>query len=270
MLDPKKEKLLIIGSGPIKIGQACEFDYSGTQACKALKEKGFEVVLINSNPATIMTDPNVADRVYVEPLTPIYVEEVIKKEKPTKVIPTLGGQTALNLALALDAEGVLKKYDVELLGASPEVINKAEDRDLFNKVLDKVGASYAKSFMAKSFEQALEGVKDLDFPVILRPNFTLGGGGGGVCYSLEEFREKITKGLHESPTSEVLVEQSLLGWKEFELEIMRDCEGTFVIICSIENIDPCGVHTGDSITVCLLYTSPSPRDQRGSRMPSSA
>jgi len=254
MLDPKKEKLLIIGSGPIKIGQACEFDYSGTQACKALKEKGFEVVLINSNPATIMTDPNVADKVYVEPLTVRYVEEVIKKEKPTKVIPTLGGQTALNLALELNAQGILQKYGVELLGASPEVINKAEDRDLFNKVLDKVGASYAKSFMATSFEQAIEGVKDLELPVILRPNFTLGGGGGGVCYSLEEFREKITQGLHESPTSEVLVEQSLLGWKEFELEIMRDKEGTFVIVCSIENIDPCGVHTGDSITVAPQQT----------------
>ncbi len=254
MLDPKKEKLLILGSGPIKIGQACEFDYSGTQACKALKERGYEVVLINSNPATIMTDPNIADKVYVEPLTVEYVEEVIRKEKPTKIIPTLGGQTALNLALELNAAGILDKYNVELLGANPEVINKAEDRELFNKVLDEVGASYAKSFMARTFEQGLEGVKDLEFPVILRPNFTLGGGGGGVCYSLEEYREKLTKGLHESPTSEVLVEQSLLGWKEFELEIMRDNKGTFVIICSIENIDPCGVHTGDSITVAPQQT----------------
>ncbi len=253
-LNPKNEKLLILGSGPIKIGQACEFDYSGTQACKALKEKGFTVVLINSNPATIMTDPNVADKVYVEPLTVAYAEEVIKKERPTKIIPTLGGQTALNLALELDAKGILKKYDVELLGASSEVINKAEDRALFNKVLDEVGASYAKSFMAKTFEQGINDIKTLEFPVILRPNFTLGGGGGGVCYSLEEYREKLTKGLHESPTSEVLVEQSLLGWKEFELEIMRDCKGTFVIVCSIENIDPCGVHTGDSITVAPQQT----------------
>lgn len=254
MLDPKQEKILILGSGPIKIGQACEFDYSGTQACKALKERGFTVVLINSNPATIMTDPNIADKVYVEPLTVAYVEEVIKKESPTKIIPTLGGQTALNLALELDAKGVLKKYNVELLGANPEVINKAEDRALFNDVLDEVGASYAKSFMAKTFEQGINDVKTLEFPVILRPNFTLGGGGGGVCYSLEEYREKLTKGLHESPTSEVLVEQSLLGWKEFELEVMRDCKGTFVIICSIENIDPCGVHTGDSITVAPQQT----------------
>lgn len=247
-------KILILGSGPIKIGQACEFDYSGTQACKALKERGYEVVLINSNPATIMTDPNLADKVYVEPLTVQYVEEVIKKEKPHKIIPTLGGQTALNLALELESTGVLKKYDVELLGATPETILKAEDRDLFNKVLDQVGASYAKSFMAKTFEQGLEDVKTLNFPVILRPNFTLGGGGGGVCYSLEEYREKLTKGLHESPTSEVLVEQSLLGWKEYELEVMRDKNGTFVIICSIENIDPCGIHTGDSITVAPQQT----------------
>lgn len=254
MLDPSKEKLLIIGSGPIKIGQACEFDYSGTQACKALKEKGYEVLLVNSNPATIMTDPNVADKIFVEPLTLTYLEKIIETERPSQIIPTLGGQTALNLALELAEAGVLKKYNVKLLGASPEVINKAEDRDLFNKVLDKVGASYAKSFMVKTFEQGLKEIKTLEFPVILRPNFTLGGGGGGVCYSLEEYRQKLTKGLHESPTSEVLVEQSLLGWKEFELEVMRDKNGTFVIICSIENIDPCGVHTGDSITVAPQQT----------------
>jgi len=250
----KLEKLLILGSGPIKIGQACEFDYSGTQACKALKEKGYEVVLINSNPATIMTDPNIADKVYIEPLEKTYVEEVIKKERPDKIIPTLGGQTALNLALELDASGILKKYNLELIGATPEVIKKAEDRQLFNDVLTKVGASFAKSFMATSFEQGLEGIADFEFPVILRPNYTLGGGGGGVCYSLEEYRQKLSQGLHESPTSEVLVEQSLLGWKEFELEVMRDKEGTFVIICSIENIDPCGVHTGDSITVAPQLT----------------
>ncbi len=248
------EKLLILGSGPIKIGQACEFDYSGTQACKALKSKGFEVVLINSNPATIMTDPHIADQVYIEPLEVSYVEAVIKKERPHKIIPTLGGQTALNLALELEDSGVLKKYNVELVGATPEIIKKAEDRQLFNEVLDRVGASYAKSFMASSFEQGLEDISNLEFPVILRPNFTLGGGGGGVCYSLEEFRQKLSQGLHESPTSEVLVEQSLLGWKEFELEVMRDKNGTFVIICSIENIDPCGVHTGDSITVAPQQT----------------
>lgn len=250
----KKEKILILGSGPIKIGQACEFDYSGTQACKALKEKGFEVILINSNPATIMTDPQIADKVYIEPLKVAYVEAIIEKEKPKKIIPTLGGQTALNLALELNDQGVLKKYGVELIGASPEAIRKAEDRDLFNKVLEKVGAKYAKSFMAKTFEQGLKDLKSLEFPVILRPNFTLGGGGGGVCYSLEEYRIKLSQGLHESPTSEVLVEQSLLGWKEFELEVMRDKNGTFVIVCSIENIDPCGVHTGDSITVAPQMT----------------
>jgi carbamoyl-phosphate synthase large subunit len=250
----EKEKLLILGSGPIKIGQACEFDYSGTQACKALKERGFEVILINSNPATIMTDPNIADKVYIEPLEKTYVEAVIKKERPHKLIPTLGGQTALNLALELDASGILKKYDLELIGATPEVIKKAEDRQLFNDVLTRVGANFAKSFMATSFEQGLKGIKDFEFPVILRPNYTLGGGGGGVCYSLEEYRQKLSQGLHESPTSEVLVEQSLLGWKEFELEVMRDKEGTFVIICSIENIDPCGVHTGDSITVAPQQT----------------
>ncbi len=254
MLDPKKEKILILGSGPIKIGQACEFDYSGTQACKALKDRGYTVVLINSNPATIMTDPDIADKVYIEPLTIEYVREVIKKERPTKIIPTLGGQTALNLALELKTRGILEEYNIQLLGADSEVINKAENRELFNRILHEIGASYAKSFMVKTFEQGLKDIKNLEFPVILRPNFTLGGGGGGVCYSLEEYREKLTKGLHESPTSEVLVEQSLLGWKEFELEIMRDRKGTFVIICSIENIDPCGVHTGDSITVTPQQT----------------
>ena len=249
-----KEKILILGSGPIKIGQACEFDYSGTQACKALKERGYEVVLINSNPATIMTDPNIADKVYIEPLEKTYVEAVIKKERPDKLIPTLGGQTALNLALELDGEGILKKYNLDLIGATPRVIKKAEDRQLFNNVLTKVGARFAKSFMATSFEQGLRGVEDFEFPVILRPNYTLGGSGGGVCYSLEEYRQKLSQGLHESPTSEVLVEQSLLGWKEFELEVIRDKEGTFVIICSIENVDPCGVHTGDSITVAPQQT----------------
>ncbi len=245
----KKEKILIIGSGPIKIGQACEFDYSGTQACKALKDKGYEVILINSNPATIMTDPNVADHVYIEPLSTEYIEAIIKKDKPTKVVPTLGGQTALNLALELHQKGILEKYGVELLGATPEVIEAAEDREKFNAILDKVGAKYAKSYMVRTLKEGEEAIADLDFPVILRPNFTLGGGGGGVAYSLEEYRQKVANALHESPTSEVLVEQSLLGWKEFELEVMRDRLGTFVVICSIENIDPCGVHTGDSITV---------------------
>ncbi len=243
------KKVVLFGSGPIVIGQACEFDYSGTQACKALKELGLEVVLINSNPATIMTDPDVADRVYVEPLTVKYVEKILEKEMPDAVIPTLGGQTALNLAMDLDKQNVFTRLGIKVLGATPQVILNAEDRALFNEILDEVEAKYAQSVQVKEFKHGVEIIKDFSFPVILRPNFTLGGGGGGVAYSLEEYKSKLAFALSESPTSEVLVEQSLLGWKEFELEVMRDHKGTFVVICSIENIDPCGVHTGDSITV---------------------
>ncbi len=248
------EKVLIIGAGPIVIGQACEFDYSGTQACKALMKEGLEVILVNSNPATIMTDPEIATRVYVEPLTVPFLEKIIEKEKPDAVIPTLGGQTALNLALALHAAGILEKYNVKLLGADPKVIKAAEDRELFRNILDKIGAKYPRSQMVKNFEQSLKVADELGFPLILRPNYTLGGGGGGIAYSPEEYQNMIVTALRESPTSEVLVEESILGWKEFELEVMRDRAGTFVVICSIENFDPCGVHTGDSITVAPQQT----------------
>lgn len=248
------KKVLILGSGPIVIGQACEFDYSGTQACKALMQEGLEVILVNSNPATIMTDPEISTRVYIEPLTVPFVEKIIERERPDAVIPTLGGQTALNLALQLADQGVLKKYGVRLLGADPEVIRAAEDREIFRKILDKVGARYPKSEMVRTYQQAMEVADKLGYPLILRPNYTLGGGGGGVAYTPDEYERMITKALKESPTSEVQVEESILGWKEFELEVMRDKSGTFVIICSIENFDPCGVHTGDSITVAPQQT----------------
>jgi carbamoyl-phosphate synthase large subunit len=248
------QKVLIIGAGPIVIGQACEFDYSGTQACKALMKEGLEVILVNSNPATIMTDPEIATRVYVEPLTVAFLEKIIEKEKPDAVIPTLGGQTALNLALALHSAGILQKHKVELLGADPTVIRAAEDREIFRGILDKIGAKYPRSQMVKNFEQGMAVADDLGFPLILRPNYTLGGGGGGIAYSPEEYQNMIVTALRESPSSEVLVEESILGWKEFELEVMRDRAGTFVVICSIENFDPCGVHTGDSITVAPQQT----------------
>lgn len=248
------KKVVILGSGPIVIGQACEFDYSGTQACKALMGEGLEVILINSNPATIMTDPELATRVYIEPLKLPFVKKILEKEKPDAVIPTLGGQTALNLALELYKDGILEELGIELLGAKPDVIQKAEDRELFRDVLDEVGAKYPKSEMVKTFEQGIKVADKFGFPLILRPNYTLGGGGGGIAYSLEEYKINLAAALHESPTSEVLVEESILGWKEFELEVMRDRAGTFVVICSIENIDPCGVHTGDSITVAPQQT----------------
>ncbi len=248
------KKILIIGSGPIVIGQACEFDYSGTQACKALMKENLEVILVNSNPATIMTDPEVATRIYVEPLKLSFLEKIIEKEKPDAVIPTLGGQTALNLALELHAKGILQKHNVRLLGAIPEVIKAGEDRELFRNILDKIGAKYPKSHLVRTYEQGLLASEDLGFPLILRPNYTLGGGGGGIAYSAEEYKRMITSALHESPTSEVLVEESILGWKEFELEVMRDKAGSFVVVCSIENFDPCGVHTGDSITVAPQQT----------------
>ncbi len=250
----KLRKVLILGSGPIVIGQACEFDYSGTQACKALMQEGLEVILINSNPATIMTDPDLATRVYIEPLTVPFVEKILEIERPDAIIPTLGGQTALNLALQLADQGILEKYGVELLGADPKVIRSAEDREVFRTILDDVGAKYPKSEMVRTFDQGQAVARKFGFPLILRPNFTLGGGGGGVAYTPEEYEHMILRGLRESPTSEVLVEESILGWKEFELEVMRDQHGTFVIICSIENFDPCGVHTGDSITVAPQQT----------------
>lgn len=247
-------KILIIGSGPIQIGQACEFDYSGTQACKALMNEGFEVILVNSNPATIMTDPEIATRTYVEPLKFDYLKKIIEVEKPDAVIPTLGGQTALNLALELDRRGVLREHKVKMLGATPSVIEAAEDREKFRTILDELGARYPRSVMVKNFEQSLKAANELGYPLILRPNYTLGGGGGGIAYTPEEYKKMMVQALHESPTSEVLVEESILGWKEFELEVMRDSAGTFVVVCSIENFDPCGVHTGDSITVAPQQT----------------
>lgn len=248
------KRVLIIGSGPIVIGQACEFDYSGTQACKALMKEGLEVILVNSNPATIMTDPEIATRVYIEPLTTESLDKILASEKPQAVIPTLGGQTALNLALSLDEKGILKKHGCMLLGATPTVIKAAEDRELFRNILDEVGAKYPKSEMVRTFEQGVQLGERLGYPLILRPNYTLGGGGGGIAYSPEEYHPMLLQALSESPTSEVLVEESILGWKEFELEVMRDHTGTFVVICSIENLDPCGVHTGDSITVAPQQT----------------
>ncbi|MBC7753457.1 MAG: carbamoyl phosphate synthase large subunit, partial [Moraxellaceae bacterium] len=220
------KRVMIIGSGPIQIGQACEFDYSGTQACKALMAEGLEVILVNSNPATIMTDPEIATRTYVEPLKFEYLEKIIEKERPDALIPTLGGQTALNLALELDKKGVLKKYNVEMLGANPAVIEAAEDRFKFRTILDELGAKYPKSEMVTNFEQGLEAAETLGYPLILRPNYTLGGGGGGIAYSPEEYQNMLVQALHESPTTEVLVEESILGWKEFELEVMRDSAGT--------------------------------------------
>lgn len=254
---PKRKdlkKIMIIGAGPIVIGQACEFDYSGVQAVKALKDEGYKVVLINSNPATIMTDPDIADATYVEPLTVEAIEKIIQKEKPQALLPTLGGQTALNLALALAKKGVLQKHKVELLGANIQAIEKAEDRKLFKKAMQKIGLHVAESGLATNLNQALKIVKQVGFPVILRPAFTLGGTGGNVAYNMEEFKEYVAWGLECSPVNQLLIEQSLLGWKEYELEVMRDHKDNVVIVCSIENFDPMGVHTGDSITVAPAQT----------------
>ena len=248
------QKVVILGSGPIVIGQACEFDYSGTQACKALMSLGLEVVLINSNPATIMTDPEIATRVYIEPLKLPFIEKILEHESPDAIIPTLGGQTALNLALELDRAGVLNRLNIKMLAANPEVIQRAEDREKFSRILDSIGAKYPKSRLVKNFEDGVEFAETLGFPIILRPNYTLGGGGGGIAFSMEDFKNRLVRALHESPTQEVLVEESIYGWKEYELEVMRDRKGTFVVICSIENLDPCGVHTGDSITVAPQQT----------------
>ena len=247
-------KILIIGSGPIIIGQACEFDYSGTQACKALKEEGYEVVLVNSNPATIMTDPEIADRTYIEPITPEVVAQIIAKERPHALLPTLGGQTGLNVSVALAQSGILDEYGVELIGAKLDAIQKAEDRELFKKAMQKIGLSVPKSGVARSLEDANAIISIIDFPAIIRPAFTLGGTGGAIAYNIEEFEKMVGTGLALSPISEVLIEESVIGWKEFELEVMRDSADNVVIICSIENVDPMGVHTGDSITVAPAQT----------------
>ncbi|MCH7880422.1 MAG: carbamoyl-phosphate synthase large subunit [Proteobacteria bacterium] len=248
------ESVLIIGAGPIVIGQACEFDYSGTQACKALKEEGIRVILINSNPATIMTDPDSADSVYIEPINWKVIEKIIEKERPDALLPTMGGQTALNCALDLDREGVLKKYQVEMIGASREAIDMAEDREQFRKAMTDIGLSTPRAFIAHSLEEAWQGQSQIGFPVIIRPSFTMGGSGGGIAYNREEFEDIIRHGLELSPTSEVLIETSVLGWKEFEMEVVRDKKDNCIIICSIENLDPMGVHTGDSITVAPAQT----------------
>ena len=247
-------RILVIGSGPIVIGQAAEFDYSGTQAAKALKEEGYEVVLVNSNPATIMTDPEVADRTYVEPVTAEFVERIIEREKPDALLPTMGGQTALNVSLALYESGVLERHNVELIGANARAIRVAEDRKLFGEAMERIGLKCPQGRIATTWEEALEIADFTGFPAIIRPAFTLGGSGGGIAYNIEEYETAVKRGLAESPISQVLIERSLLGWKEFELEVMRDKDDNVVIICSIENIDPMGVHTGDSITVAPAMT----------------
>src|SRR5690606_4533515 len=259
------KKILIIGSGPIVIGQGPEFDYSGTQGCKALREDGYEVVLVNSNPATIMTDPQFGDRTYIEPLTAEVVETIIERERPDAVLPTLGGQTALNLAMELAAKGVFKKYNCELIGANEVAIERAEDRQRFKDTMLEIGLDVPRSAIIRAegpredqiraaANIALDKAHELNFPVIIRPSFTLGGSGGGTAYNSEEFLEIVKRGLNLSPTHEIMIEQSILGWKEFELEVMRDMYDNVVIICSIENLDPMGVHTGDSITVAPIQT----------------
>lgn len=248
------KSILIIGAGPIVIGQACEFDYSGAQACKALREEGYRVILVNSNPATIMTDPNMADATYIEPITWQMVEKIISKERPEAILPTMGGQTALNCALDLAKHGVLEKYNVEMIGASREAIDMAEDREKFKQAMTRIGLASAKSMIAHSMEEALQVQQVMGFPTIIRPSFTMGGSGGGIAYNREEFMEICERGLEASPTKELLIEESLLGWKEYEMEVVRDRNDNCIIICSIENLDPMGVHTGDSITVAPAQT----------------
>ncbi|MCL7419544.1 MAG: carbamoyl-phosphate synthase large subunit [Methylobacter sp.] len=248
------KSILLLGAGPIVIGQACEFDYSGTQACKALREEGYRVILVNSNPATIMTDPDMADAIYIEPIDWQTVEKIIEKERPDAILPTMGGQTALNCALALDAHGVLEKYGIEMIGASKEAINKAEDRELFNQAMRKIGFEVARSKTAHSMEEAMAAQQEVGYPTIIRPSFTMGGSGGGIAYNKEEFVEICERGLDLSPTNELLIEESVLGWKEYEMEVVRDSKDNCIIICSIENFDPMGVHTGDSITVAPAQT----------------
>ncbi len=248
------KSVLIIGSGPIVIGQACEFDYSGTQACKVLKQNGIKVILANNNPATIMTDPEFANATYLEPLTPEFIEEIIRKEKPNAILPTLGGQTALNLAVQLYELGILEKYNVKLIGSSIEAIKKAEDRELFKSAMEKVGLKVPESIFVRSVEDGVEFALKFGFPVILRPSFTLGGTGGAIAYDIDDLKQKLEKALIESPIGKVLIEQSLIGWKEYELEVMRDKKDNFVVVCSIENFHPMGIHTGDSITVAPAQT----------------
>jgi carbamoyl-phosphate synthase large subunit len=248
------KSILIIGAGPIVIGQACEFDYSGTQACKALKEEGYRIVLVNSNPATIMTDPDLADVTYIEPITPEIVAKIIEKERPDALLPTMGGQTALNCALSLKKQGTLDKFEVQMIGATAEAIDKAEDRELFREAMTKIGLATPRSHHVKSLAGALTALADIGLPAIIRPSFTMGGTGGGIAYNREEFIDIVEGGIDASPTNEVLIEESVLGWKEFEMEVVRDKKDNCIIICSIENIDPMGVHTGDSITIAPALT----------------
>ncbi len=252
---PKREDIktiLLVGSGPIIIGQACEFDYSGTQAVKTLKDLGYRVVLINSNPATIMTDPEFADKTYIEPIEEEIIYEIIKKENVDAILPTMGGQTALNVAMSMYEKGMLK--GIEFLGADPKAIKKGEDRKLFKDAMLKIGMDLPKSAYAYSLDEAMEITKEIDFPMIIRASFTLAGGGSGVAYNIDEYKDLVQKGLEASPINEILVEESLLGWKEYEMEVIRDREDNCIIVCSIENLDPMGVHTGDSITVAPALT----------------
>src|SRR6187549_953305 len=256
------KSIMVIGSGPIVIGQACEFDYSGTQACRVLREEGIRVILVNSNPATIMTDPEFADATYVEPITPEYVEKVIAKERPDALLATLGGQTALNCAMALDKAGVLEKYGVELIGASIEAIERGENRQQFKKIVEQLGGESARSTICHTMDDLLAAAEDLGYPMVVRPSFTMGGTGSGMAYDETDLRRIGGAGLDASPTTEVLLEESILGWKEFELEVMRDKADNVVIVCSIENLDPMGVHTGDSITVAPIQTLSDKEYQR--------
>ncbi|XZE17710.1 carbamoyl-phosphate synthase large subunit [Pirellulaceae bacterium SH449] len=256
------KKILLIGSGPIVIGQACEFDYSGTQACKALREEGFEVVLVNSNPATIMTDPGTAERTYIEPLTWEIVEKVIERERPDAILPTLGGQTALNIAMELDREGVLEKYKCEMIGANPAVIHKAEARDAFKAAMEKIGQEVCKGVIVHTMDEARKALPEVGLPCVVRPSFTMGGSGSAIAYNRDDFEGLVQNGLSLSPISEVLIEESIIGWKEYEMEVMRDVDDNVVIICSIENFDPMGVHTGDSITVAPAQTLTDKEYQR--------
>ena len=248
------KSILVIGAGPIIIGQACEFDYSGVQACTALREEGYRIVLVNSNPATIMTDPEMADATYIEPITWSMLEKIIDIERPDALLPTMGGQTALNCALDLVKHGVLDKYGVELIGASREAIDKAEDREKFKQAMAQIGLNSARSAIAHSMEEALQVQAMIGYPVIIRPSFTLGGTGGGIAYNRQEFVEICERGLDASPTRELLIEESVIGWKEFEMEVIRDKQDNCIIVCSIENLDPMGIHTGDSITVAPAQT----------------
>src|SRR5210317_239688 len=256
------ESILIIGAGPIVIGQACEFDYSGAQACKALREEGYRVILVNSNPATIMTDPEMADAIYIEPIHWSVVANIIEKERPDALLPTMGGQTGLNCALDLARHGVLEKFGVEMIAASREAIDMAEDRDLFRKAMTEIGLESPRADIAHSLEEALEKQKAIGFPTIIRPSFTMGGSGGGIAYNREEFERIVSHGLEMSPTTEILLEESVIGWKEFEMEVVRDRNDNCIIVCSIENLDPMGVHTGDSITVAPAQTLTDKEYQR--------